>query len=340
MCRRDRLQVMKSTGRIYDKAEHRMTFEGILYRMRTGIPWRDLPPEFGEWSTVYRRFNLWSKKGILDNIFSSLSSMADFEWVFLDGSIVRAHQHSTGAATESSEQIGKSRGGNSTKIHLAVDSGGLPICFDLSEGQRHDIVQAKSLVEQLDEVNTIVCDKGYDSEPFRTFVKAHGGETVIAKRNYGQDIDKASMDWCLYKYRHLVENAFARIKHYRAISSRYSQITILCNNTQMAYSLDFRQRVFAYKEKHQLTFEQTSKHFGINIATLFRWQKRLEPCTTRNRPATKVDMDALIKDIEAFPDDYQWERAKRLNVTQPGIHYALKRLKIRFKKNSKTPKGL
>ena len=88
--------------------------------------------------------------------------MADFEWVFLDGSIVRAHQHSTGAATESSEQIGKSRGGNSTKIHLAVDSGGLPICFDLSEGQCHDIVHAESLVEQLDEVNTLVCDKGYD----------------------------------------------------------------------------------------------------------------------------------------------------------------------------------
>ena len=49
--------------------------------------------------------------------------MADFEWVFIDGSIVRAHQNSTGAATESSEQIGKSRGGNSTKIHLAVVCG-------------------------------------------------------------------------------------------------------------------------------------------------------------------------------------------------------------------------
>ena len=218
------LQVMKSTGRIYDKTEHRMTFEGILYRMRTGIPWRDLPSEFGEWSTVYRRFNLWSKKGILDKLFKSLSSMADFEWVFLDGSIVRAHQHSTGAATESSEQIGKSRGGNSTKIHLAVDSGGLPICFDLSEGQRHDVVHANSLVEQLDEVNTVVCDKGYDSEPFRCFVRDHGGTPVIATRNYGQDIDKKSMDWCLYKYRHLVENAFARIKQYRAISTRYDKL--------------------------------------------------------------------------------------------------------------------
>ncbi|BDM62852.1 DDE transposase [Shewanella sp. NFH-SH190041] len=215
---------MKSTGRIYNKSEHRMTFEGILFRMRTGIPWRDLPPGFGEWSSVYRRFNLWSKKGILNHLFSQLAKMADFEWVFLDGSIIRAHQHSTGAATNFSEQIGKSRGGNTTKIHLAVDSGGLPICFDLSEGQRNDIVLAESLVEQLGEIDTIVCDKGYDSESFRVFVQRKGGKTVIARRNYGQDIGKDTMDWCLYRYRHLVENAFARIKHYRAISSRYDKL--------------------------------------------------------------------------------------------------------------------
>lgn len=73
------LQVMKSTGRIYDKPEHQMTFKGILYRMRTGIPWRDLPSELGGWSIVYGRFNLWSKKGILENFFKTLSSMADFE---------------------------------------------------------------------------------------------------------------------------------------------------------------------------------------------------------------------------------------------------------------------
>jgi len=150
--------------------------------------------------------------------------MADFDWVFLDGSIIRAHQHSTGAATNRSEQIGKSRGGNSTKIHLAVDSGGLPICFELSEGQRHDVVHANSLVDQLDNVNTVICDKGYDSEPFRGFIRKRGGVPVIAKRNYGQDIDKTSMDWCLYKYRHLVENAFARIKHCRAISTRYDKL--------------------------------------------------------------------------------------------------------------------
>ena len=218
------LQVMMSSGRIYNKPEHRMTFEGILFRLRTGIPWRDLPKEFGDWSAVYRRFNLWSKKGLLDILFNELSKDADYDWVFANGSIVKAHQHSAGAATEDSECIGKSRGGNSTKIHLVVDSGGLPIYFELSEGQRNDIARAKSLVDHLKEVNIFIADKGYDSDALRAYVDSKGGETIIPKRNYGQDIDKESMDWCLYKYRHLVENAFARIKHFRAISTRYDKL--------------------------------------------------------------------------------------------------------------------
>lgn len=85
------LQVMKNTGRIYNKSEHRMTFEGILYRLRTGIPWRDLPTEFGDWNTVYRRFNLWSKKGLLEILFKELSKLSDYDWVFADGSIIKAH---------------------------------------------------------------------------------------------------------------------------------------------------------------------------------------------------------------------------------------------------------
>ncbi|MEI8631718.1 IS5 family transposase [Vibrio sp. PP-XX7] len=217
------LLIMKSTGRIYDKPEHRNTVEGILYRLRTGIPWRDLPTDFGNWSTVFRRFNLWSKKGLLLFLFNELAKHADFEWVFIDGSIVRAHQHSSGAVTSDSECIGKSRGGNSTKIHLAVDSGGLPIYFELSEGQRNDITHAESLVENLSDVEIVIADKGYDSESFREFIVTKGGESVIPKRRYnGKGQEK--VDWCLYKYRHLVENAFARIKHFRSISTRYDKL--------------------------------------------------------------------------------------------------------------------
>lgn len=65
-------QLMRNTRRVYNKYEHRMTFEGILYRMRTDRPWRDIPKAFGEWNTIFRRFNLWSRKGIIYNLFNEL----------------------------------------------------------------------------------------------------------------------------------------------------------------------------------------------------------------------------------------------------------------------------
>ena len=88
------LRLMLYTGRVYNKPEHRNTFEGILYRMRVGCPWRDVPDYFGDWSAIYRRFNLWSKKGILIQLFNALKQLSDLEWEFIDGSIVKAHQHS------------------------------------------------------------------------------------------------------------------------------------------------------------------------------------------------------------------------------------------------------
>ena len=100
----------------------------------------------------------------------------------------------------------------------------------------------------------------------------------------------------------------------------------------MAYSLDFRKRVFAFKAKNQLTFDETCNHFHIPTRTLFRWQKRLEPKTTRNKPATKIDMEALAKAIQKHPDRYQYEHAQTFGVTQGAIWFALKRLDISYKK--------
>lgn len=72
--------------------------------------------------------------------------------------------------------------------------------------------------------------------------------------------------------------------------------------------------MFAYKEKHQFTSEQTSEQFDVNIGTLFRWQRQLTSSIGCNRNAYKVDMEVLKNDVEKFSDDYQRERAKRLFV--------------------------
>lgn len=220
----DRLsQLLRSTGRVYNKREHRCTLEGILYRMRTGCPWRDLPAQFGHWNTVFRRFNLWSRKGVMAHVFKALSFDTDTEWLFIDSSVVRAHQHSHGARGRSEEAIGRSRGGASTKIHLAIDSYGLPVHYELSGGQVHDMACAKQLLDGSPPAESVIADKGYDSGAIREHIEARGGVSVIPRRK-NRAIGNDAMDWCLYKYRHLVENAFSRIKQFRAIATRYDKL--------------------------------------------------------------------------------------------------------------------
>jgi transposase len=216
-------RVMYLTGRIYNKPEHRMTLEGILYRMRTGIPWRDMPKEFGCWNTIFRRFNLWSRKGVMSEIFKFVSALNDPDWIFVDGSIIKAHQDCTNIRDSKNEAVGSSRGGKSTKIHLAVDSGGLPVYFELSGGQVNDIVHGQSLVSGAPSAKQIVADKGYDSEPFRDFIRNLGANPVIPRKENSK-VGNKDMDWCLYRYRHMVENAFLKVKKYRAISTRYDKL--------------------------------------------------------------------------------------------------------------------
>ena len=80
--------------------DNRLFVEAVLYRYRAGIPWRDLPERFGDWSRVYTRFSRWAKSGVWARIFQHLADEADNEYAMFDSTIVRAHQHSAGAAKE------------------------------------------------------------------------------------------------------------------------------------------------------------------------------------------------------------------------------------------------
>lgn len=78
-------------------ADNRLFVEAVLFIGRTGCPWRDLPERFGPWGSVYQRFSRWSCRGIWEGVFGELSKDADVEEIYLDGTIVRAHQHASGA---------------------------------------------------------------------------------------------------------------------------------------------------------------------------------------------------------------------------------------------------
>lgn len=77
--------------------DNRMFVEGVLWIVRTAAPWRDLPEVFGNWNSAFRRFSRWSAKGIWHRIFVALADDPDFEYLILDSTIVRAHQHAAGA---------------------------------------------------------------------------------------------------------------------------------------------------------------------------------------------------------------------------------------------------
>ena len=78
-------------------ADNQLFVEAVLYRYRAGIPWRDLPARFGDWKITHQRHGRWSKSGAFERIFKMLACDHDNEYMMIDTTIVRAHQHSAGA---------------------------------------------------------------------------------------------------------------------------------------------------------------------------------------------------------------------------------------------------
>jgi transposase len=107
----------------------------------------------------------------------------------------------------------------------------------------------------------------------------------------------------------------------------------------MTYSIDFRRHVFKVKALEGLNYEETATRFKIGKASLVRWNNEIEPKKKRNKPAVRLDMDALQRDILDYPDAYQYERGQRLGVSRTGIYWALKRLGVTYKKNTASSKS-
>jgi transposase len=201
--------------------DNRLFLDAILYVARTGIPWRDLPEHFGKWNSVFQRFRRWAKKGVWARIMEQLQD-PDLELLLVDSTTIRAHQHAAGAPGGDAEEedLGRSRGGYSTKIHIAVKETGAPVKITLSPGQEADISHAKPLLEGSNP-KKVLADKGYDSDDFVATIETKGAEAVIpprSNRNEQREYDKEE-----YKKRNLVERFINKIKNCRRVATRYDK---------------------------------------------------------------------------------------------------------------------
>ena len=201
-------------------ADNRRFLNAILYVAKTGIPWRDLPAQYGKWDTAYHRYNEWCKKGRWQRIFETLRD-PDLEWLLLDSTVIRAHQHAAGMNTGGAdEDLGRSRGGFGTKLHGGFDALGNPATFHLSPGQDADVTHARAVVGNL-EPEVVIADKGYDSDPLVAELTAGGAEVVIPPR--ANRTTPRAYDPILYKERNKAERGFSLLKQYRRVATRYEK---------------------------------------------------------------------------------------------------------------------
>jgi transposase len=123
---------------------------------------------------------------------------------------------------QEAQALGRSRGGFSTKIHIAVDALGNPLRLLLAAGQRHDSPQATHLIEDY-EPQVLIADKGYDADPLIESVTAKGILAVIPPRK--NRLVQREYDQHLYRERHLIECFINKIKHYRRVFSRFDKLS-------------------------------------------------------------------------------------------------------------------
>jgi transposase len=200
--------------------DNRLFVDAILWFAKTGAPLRDLPERFGNWNSVWRRFDRWSTKGVWLRIFEELKD-PDLEWLILDSTVIRAHQHAAGAIKGDTDQaLGRSRGGFGTKLHIAVDGLGNPVEFILTGGQEADINQGKALIEGHD-AKAVIADKAYDGDDFVAAIEGSGAEAVIPPKK--NRIIQREYDKYIYKERNLAERFINRIKQYRRVATRYEK---------------------------------------------------------------------------------------------------------------------
>ena len=97
--------------------DNRRFINGVFWILRTGAPWRDLPPDYGKWGSVHQRFRRWRDKGIWEKILEALIDDPDYEWLMIDASHCKVHPHAAGAKG-GNQDMSRTKGGSTPRFTL------------------------------------------------------------------------------------------------------------------------------------------------------------------------------------------------------------------------------
>ena len=204
------------------RVNDRRVLNGIFWILRSGAPWRDLPDNFGPYTTCYNRFVRWRRAGVWAKIMSALAGAHDAAVQMIDTSVVRVHQHGACIIRNRRQSMGRSRGGLTSKIHAVVDTNGLPTRLALTMGEAHDNRLAGKLLSRMKSGTMLLADRGYVADWIRALAAERGVWANIPPRcNRNSPICFSPY---LYRARNLVERFFNKIKQCRRVATRYDKL--------------------------------------------------------------------------------------------------------------------
>lgn len=205
-----------------EKIDGRTVISCVVWLIKNGRSWNEIPKKYGNFDTIRKRFTRWSANEAFRKFFFSIAAKAPKKSrAMIDSTAVKAHRTAASMAWDGKpREIGRSAGGLTTKIHLLATTDKIPLDFSLTEGQAGDAPEGEKLIKaRIKGFKYLLADKAYDTDMIREYLETQNKKVCIPPKSNRKS--PASYDKELYKQRAIIENMFGRLKDWRGIAMRY-----------------------------------------------------------------------------------------------------------------------